>query len=76
MIILIASVSMLIAYFVAKAVIGNVQGQTVKVKTAESISKDVVQPDSTVFNTSAINPTVEVIIGSQNATPSTTPSGQ
>jgi hypothetical protein len=63
MIILIASISVLVAYFVAKAVIGDVRNESVKVKTAEAISTDVVQPDTTVFNSNAINPTVEVIIG-------------
>lgn len=63
MIILIASISVLIAYFVAKAVLGDVQNQSVKVKTAEPITAEVVEPDKTVFNTDAINPTVEVIIG-------------
>jgi len=65
MIILIASISMLVAYFVAKAVIGDTQNQSVKVKTAEKISTEVTQPDPSVFNSNAINPTVEVIIGDQ-----------
>ncbi len=63
MIILIASVSVLVAYFIAKAVLGDVQNQSVKVKTAEPITSQVAEPDKTVFNTNAINPTVEVIIG-------------
>jgi len=63
MIILIASISVLVSYFVAKAVVGDVKNETVKVKTAEPITTDVKQPDTTVFNSSAINPTVEVIIG-------------
>jgi hypothetical protein len=63
MIILIASISVLVAYFVAKAIVGDVQNESVKVKTTEAISTDVVQPDTTVFNSNAINPTVEVIIG-------------
>jgi hypothetical protein len=65
MIILIASISVLIAYFVAKAIVGDVQNETVKVKTAESISTNITQPDTSVFNTNAINPTVQVIIGDQ-----------
>ena len=65
MIILIASISMLLAYFAAKALIGDTQNQSVKVKTAEKITTDVTQPDTTVFNSNAINPTVEVIIGDQ-----------
>jgi len=63
MIILIASISVLIAYFVAKAVLGDVQNESVKVKTTEPITSEVTEPDKTVFNTNAINPTVEVIIG-------------
>jgi flagellar basal body-associated protein FliL len=63
MIILIVSISVLVTYFVAKAVIGDVSKQSVKVKTAEAISAELVQPDPAVFNTNAINPTVEVTIG-------------
>ncbi|MET0980047.1 MAG: hypothetical protein ABWX90_02225 [Candidatus Saccharimonadales bacterium] len=63
MIVLIASMSVLIAYFVAKGVVGDVQSQSVKVKVAEPITADVEEPDAKIFNTNAINPTVEVIIG-------------
>jgi hypothetical protein len=63
MIILIASISILVSYFVAKAIVGEAQNESVKVKTAEAISTDIVQPDTSVFNSNAINPTVEVIIG-------------
>ena len=63
MIILIASISILVAYFVAKAVIGDVQNESVTVKTADPISTEVEKPDPSVFNSDAINPTVEVIIG-------------
>ena len=69
MIILIASVSMLVAYFVANSVLGDTQNQSVKVKTAEAITTTVDEPDPTVFNPNAINPTVEVIIGGNNAAP-------
>lgn len=65
MIILIASISVLVAYFVAKAIIGDTQNQSVKVKTVDSISTDIAQPDTSVFNSNAINPTVQVIIGDQ-----------
>lgn len=62
-IILIASISVLVAYFAAKALIGDVQNESVKVKTTEPITTEVAEPDPTVFNSDAINPTVEVIIG-------------
>jgi hypothetical protein len=68
MIILIASMSMLVAYFVAKGVVGDVQSQSVKVKVADPISSEVATPDPQIFNTNAINPTVEVIIGDGAAT--------
>jgi hypothetical protein len=63
MIILIASISVLVAYFVAKAIIGDVQNESVQVKTADPITIEIAEPDPTVFNSNAINPTVEVIIG-------------
>ena len=67
MIILIASVSILIAYFAAKAIIGDVGSQTVKVKTTDKITTKINDPDPTVFNKDAINPTVEVIIGNNQS---------
>jgi len=66
MIILIASVSVLIAYFIAKAVIGDVSNESVQVKTAERITAEVTEPDPSIFNSNAINPTVEVIIGDRS----------
>jgi hypothetical protein len=66
MIILIASISILVAYFVAKALIGDVQSESVKVKTTEPITTEITQPDASVFNSKAVNPTVEVIIGGKS----------
>lgn len=64
MIILIASISILIAYFVAQSVLGGTKNESVKVKTVEAITSQVAEPDTAVFNKGAINPTVEVLIGS------------
>ena len=66
MIIFIAGLSILLAYFVAKSVLGDVSEESVKVKTADPISAQVTEPDSTVFNKDAINPTVKVVIGEKN----------
>lgn len=63
MIILIASVSILVAYFVAKGIFGDSAVKSVKVDTTDPISAQLVQPDPAVFNSNAINPTVEVTIG-------------
>ncbi len=67
MIILISSVSILVAYFVVKGIMGDVKNETVQVKTAEPITVEVESPDPKIFNTNAINPTVEVIIGGDTA---------
>jgi uncharacterized membrane protein len=66
MIILIASVSVLVAYFVANSIpfFRDVQ-KPVKVQVAEPITSKIDDVDTSVFNGDAINPTVEVIIGSE-----------
>lgn len=69
MIIFIASISVLVAYFVAKSVVGDVQNQSVTVKVIEPFSPTIDDPDPSIFNKDAINPTVEVIIGNNGATP-------
>lgn len=63
MIILIASISVLVAYFVGKAILGGSAVKAVKVDTIDAFSSNLTQPDAAVFNTNAINPTVEVTIG-------------
>lgn len=65
--ILISSVSVIAAYFVAAALIGSPSDEKVTVKTVEKISSGVESPDPSIFSDTAINPTVEVVIGgSQN----------
>lgn len=63
MIIFIASVSVLIAYFVAKTVVGDGKSQAEIVKTVDPISGSVTSPDERIFHEGAVNPTVEVYIG-------------
>ena len=64
MIILIASLSVMIAFVVANAIPALKPSETgVKVDTVEKISSDVDDPDTNVFNEDAINPTVETVIG-------------
>jgi len=63
LLILIVAVSFLIAWFAANALIGSPKAQTVKVKTAEEISPTVETPDKRIFNSNALNPTVERSIG-------------
>lgn len=63
MIILIAVVSALVAYLVASLIFGRPSEASVKVKTADKITTEVVEPDERVFHNKAINPTVEVVVG-------------
>lgn len=64
MIILIASISMVVAYFVVKAIpVFQSTNQPKQVSTFEEISSSVADPDPEVFNDEAINPAVEVFIG-------------
>lgn len=71
MIVLIASVSAVIAYFIAQAIFGNFQEQGVKVQTVDAINATVEDPDPAIFNTNAINPAVEVQINSGTSEQST-----
>lgn len=64
MIILIASVSVAVAYFVANSIpLFKDAQKPVTVQVAEPITSTLESVDTTVFNKDAINPTVEVIIG-------------
>ena len=64
MIILIASISVLVSYFVADAIPAlKTDKQEAKVKTIDRYSADPGTVDPTVFSNDAINPTVEITIG-------------
>ena len=68
MIILIASVSVGVAYGAVSAIPGLKQSdEPVKVKTIEKYAAGLDEPDPEVFNSEAINPTVDVTIGGQSA---------
>lgn len=62
-IILIASIGVVSAYFIANAVLGSPSSESKKVKTATAISSEVSPVDESIFNKDAINPTVELEIG-------------
>ncbi len=68
MIILIASVSMMIAYFVASSMLGGGgSGYSQKIQTVDKIDSTIVAPDPSIFNKNAINPSVNVQINSSGA---------
>jgi len=66
MIVLIASLTVMISYFLGRSIVGDPQSRAVKVKTADAISTEVEKPEKTVFNKNAINPTVEINIGNSS----------
>jgi hypothetical protein len=55
-----------IAYFAGQAVLGKVAKKGVSVGTITKITGDVPAPDSSVFNSSAKNPTVQITIGNSS----------
>lgn len=75
MIILIASASVMVSYFVAKSVFGDVYNGTASVKTIDKIESTVEKPSKDIFNKNAINPAVQVQINGTGLGSSTTPSG-
>lgn len=62
MIIMTASISVMISFFVARAIFGDVYNGSAKVKTFDKISSEIIEPDPEIFNKDAINPTVQVQI--------------
>ena len=75
MIILIASISVLVSYFVARSVFGDVYSGTAKVKTIDKFSSSVDEPNTDIFNSTAINPAVQVQINGAGSGSSSTTSG-
>ncbi len=62
MIILIATVCVLVAFFVTRAIVGTPSSEAQKVKTIEKIDSTITPPDTAIFNQDAINPAVKVQI--------------
>lgn len=67
MIILIATVSVLLSFFVTRAIMGDPADEVVKVKKIDAISATIDDPSEKIFRSDAINPSVEVKV---------TPSGE
>ncbi len=66
MIVLVAAISAMIAFVVAKAIFGDVYSASVNVKTIEEYSTEIIEPDTAIFNKNAINPAVQVQISGTN----------
>jgi hypothetical protein len=70
MIVLIASIFILIAFFATKAIFGDSANETVKVKTIESINSTIEEPSTDIFNSNGINPTYRVNVGTEDSSTS------
>jgi len=66
MIVLIASVSVLIAFFVTRAAFGGAANVPVKYQTIDRIDPGLGDISPTIFNQDAINPAVEVQLAPGN----------
>jgi len=63
MIVLIASISILVAFFATRAVFGEGANESAKVKTIDKIDATITEPNTAIFNKDAINPAVEARVG-------------
>ena len=60
---MVAAVGMLVSFFVVNALLGNPDDAYESYKTIEVIDAGLAEPDPEVFNSNAINPTIEVYVG-------------
>jgi hypothetical protein len=68
MIILIAGVGILVAYFIAVNIpFLKIPEKGVEVQTVDPIRSEISEPSKSVFNAEAINPTVEIVVGGNGA---------
>jgi uncharacterized membrane protein YgaE (UPF0421/DUF939 family) len=63
MVVLIASISVVLAFFVSQSLLGDDYAESAQVDTIEKIVPTIVEPSKNIFNPDAINPTVPVQIG-------------
>lgn len=61
--VLIAVLGIVVAAWVCDALLGNPDEESVTFNTIEEIKSDLGDPDPDTFNVNAINPTVEVYVG-------------
>ena len=72
MIILVASLSMILTFTLAQSLLGDKIKRKASVEYTSAVSEDLVEPSKRIFNSEAINPTVEVCVESDNNNNTTT----
>lgn len=63
MIILVASISVVVSYFLGNAILGDPNDRVEKLSYMNPIDNNIQEPDAETFNPYALNPTVEVYVG-------------
>ena len=63
-VIMIAIVGTILAYFLMNALLGDPVDLTKSFEYIETVNSELVEPDANIFNSFALNPTVEVYVGS------------
>jgi hypothetical protein len=66
LIILIVSITLMVAFFIGKALIGTPASNPTKVEVVQPISASFTPPSSAIFNDTAVNPTETINIGNSN----------
>lgn len=66
LIILVVSMTLVVSFFIGKAVIGSPETNPTKVEVVESFSADFTAPSPKIFNDAAVNPTETITIGGSN----------
>lgn len=62
MIVLIASFSMMVTFALAQSLLGDKVKRTAQVEHAVKVSESIDEPSQRIFNSTAINPTIEVCV--------------
>ncbi len=68
LLILLVFISVVASFFIGNKIISPSQASSQKVEVVEKINSEFPQPDPTVFNSDALNPTREIRIGTGNST--------
>lgn len=63
LIVVVATLSVVISYFVGNMILGNPSDRVEKISYIEPIDGDIAMPNEEIFNPKAVNPTVEVYVG-------------
>ena len=69
LLVLIAGMGVLISFFIAKALLGDPQDDSITIKTTGTVTSDISYPDPAIFNSDALNPTVPTVIGNYDSQP-------